>query len=72
MAEALDWVGRIAPARLTGTGACVFAALPDEASAGAALAGLPDRWTGYVVRGLNRSPLAERSRLERERAGRGR
>jgi 4-diphosphocytidyl-2-C-methyl-D-erythritol kinase len=72
VAAALDWLGQIAPARLTGTGSCVFAAMPDEASARAALDDLPGRWTGYVVRGLNRSPLAARSRLERDRPGHGR
>jgi 4-diphosphocytidyl-2-C-methyl-D-erythritol kinase len=72
VAEALDWLGRFAPARLTGTGSCVYAAMPGEAAARAALAELPGRWTGYVVRGLNRSPLAERSRLERDRSGQGR
>jgi 4-diphosphocytidyl-2-C-methyl-D-erythritol kinase len=72
VAEALDWLGQVAPARLTGTGSCVFAAMPDEEAARAALAGLPGRWTGYVVRGLNRSPLEARCRLEREGLGRGR
>ncbi len=72
VAEALDWLGRFAPARLTGTGSCVYAAMPDEGAARTALAELPGRWTGYVVRGLNRSPLAERSRLERDRSGQGR
>jgi 4-diphosphocytidyl-2-C-methyl-D-erythritol kinase len=72
VAEALDWLGRIAPARLTGTGSCVFAAMPSEASARAALADLPARWTGHVVRGLNRSPLIERRVLEREWRGSGR
>jgi 4-diphosphocytidyl-2-C-methyl-D-erythritol kinase len=71
VAEALDWLGQFAPARLTGTGSCVFAAMPDEASARAALARLPRRWTGYVVRGLNRSPLLARRRLERGRSGSG-
>jgi 4-diphosphocytidyl-2-C-methyl-D-erythritol kinase len=64
VAEALDWLGRLAPARLTGTGCCVFAAMPDEQAARAALERLPDRWQGWVVRGLNRSPLAERRSLE--------
>ena len=68
VAEALDWLERFAPARLTGTGSCVYAAMPDEAQASAALAGLPRRWTGYVVRGLNRSPLAARRRLEQSGA----
>jgi 4-diphosphocytidyl-2-C-methyl-D-erythritol kinase len=69
VAEALDWLGRYAPARLTGTGSCVFAAMPDEASARAALGQLPGRWTGYVVRGTNRSPLLDRRQLERDRTG---
>ncbi len=72
VAEALDWLGRNAPARLTGTGSCVYAAMPAEADARAALAGLPARWTGYVVRGLNRSPLAARCELEQDGAGSGR
>jgi 4-diphosphocytidyl-2-C-methyl-D-erythritol kinase len=72
VAEALDWLGNHAAARLTGTGSCVFAAMPDEESARAALAALPRRWKGYVVRGLNRSPLVARSRLEQDRSGSGR
>jgi len=72
VAEALDWLGQFAPARLTGTGSCVFAAMPDEASAREALARLPRRWTGYVVRGLNRSPLLARRRLEQGGSGSGR
>jgi 4-diphosphocytidyl-2-C-methyl-D-erythritol kinase len=72
VAEALDWLEGFAPARLTGTGSCVYAAMPDEAHAHAALASLPRRWTGYVVRGLNRSPLGARRRLERSAAGPGR
>jgi 4-diphosphocytidyl-2-C-methyl-D-erythritol kinase len=68
VAEALDWLGRFAPARLTGTGSCVYAAMPDEEHAREALASLPRRWTGYVVRGLNRSPLAARRRLEQSGA----
>ena len=64
VAEALDWLGQFAPARLTGSGSCVYAAMDDEASARKALARLPARWRGYVVRGLNRSPLLERLALE--------
>ncbi|HVN42304.1 MAG TPA: 4-(cytidine 5'-diphospho)-2-C-methyl-D-erythritol kinase [Steroidobacteraceae bacterium] len=64
VAEALEWLERFAPARLTGTGACVFAPMPDEQSARAALGQLPGRWRGWVVRGCNRSPLAARRLLE--------
>jgi 4-diphosphocytidyl-2-C-methyl-D-erythritol kinase len=60
VAEALDWLQEFGEARLTGTGACVFVALPDEHAAQAVRARLPARWSGYVVRGLNRSPLLSR------------
>jgi 4-diphosphocytidyl-2-C-methyl-D-erythritol kinase len=60
IAQALDWLREFGEARLTGTGACVFAVMPDMASAAAAKARLPAHWTGFVVRGLNRSPLLDR------------
>jgi 4-diphosphocytidyl-2-C-methyl-D-erythritol kinase len=60
IAEALDWLQEFGEARLTGTGACVFVALPDEHAAQAVRARLPARWSGYVARGLNRSPLLSR------------
>jgi 4-diphosphocytidyl-2-C-methyl-D-erythritol kinase len=60
IAEALDWLQEFGEARLTGTGACVFVALPDAHTAQAVQARLPARWSGYVVRGLNRSPLLSR------------
>jgi 4-diphosphocytidyl-2-C-methyl-D-erythritol kinase len=59
VAEALEWLGRFAPARLTGTGACVFAACGTAIEAERLAARVPDRWTSYVARGLNRSPMHE-------------
>jgi 4-diphosphocytidyl-2-C-methyl-D-erythritol kinase len=70
VAEALDWLGRVAPARMTGTGSCVFAAMPGEEEARAVLGNLPEHWRGWVVRGLNRSPLEARRLLERTRGRR--
>jgi 4-diphosphocytidyl-2-C-methyl-D-erythritol kinase len=67
VADALDWLARFAPSRLTGTGACVFAALPDAASAAAVAAQVPAPWLAWVTRGLNRSPLLDR--LDDERQG---
>lgn len=58
--EALDWLGRFAPARLTGTGACVFATFESRARASEVAERLPRRWRGYVTRTLNRSPLLAR------------
>ncbi|HET7203624.1 MAG TPA: 4-(cytidine 5'-diphospho)-2-C-methyl-D-erythritol kinase [Steroidobacteraceae bacterium] len=65
VAAALDWLGRFGPARLTGTGSCVFAVLPDATSAHAVLAQLPQAWQGWVTAGLNRSPLLARLQFER-------
>lgn len=67
VAEALDWLGQFAPARLTGTGACVFAAVANEQRAREVLAELPARWQGFAVRGHNRSPLLDRLRAAEER-----
>ena len=57
VAEALDWLGRHAPARLTGTGSCLFAAFDNAAAAERIAARVPDRWRAWVVRGLEASPL---------------
>lgn len=61
--EALDWLGQFAPARMSGTGASIFAAFDDEASARAVLDRLPHGWRGFVARGLNESPLRARLRV---------
>ncbi len=60
VANALNWLSKYRPARMTGSGACVFAAFPEETSARAVLEQLPAPWTGFVARGCNRSPLLER------------
>jgi 4-diphosphocytidyl-2-C-methyl-D-erythritol kinase len=66
--EALERLGRFGPARLTGTGSCVFAAFERPGEAEEAVAGLPAGWVGFAVRGLSRSPLLDR--LEAGRPGR--
>jgi 4-diphosphocytidyl-2-C-methyl-D-erythritol kinase len=57
VADALDWLGRFAPARLTGTGSCIFAPCATAIDAERLAARVPDRWTSYVARGLNVSPV---------------
>ena len=71
VASALAWLGRQGDARVTGTGSCVFADFADRAQAEAALTGLPAGWSGFVARGLDRSPLQERVAAERARQGQG-
>lgn len=57
VAAALAWLSRAAPARMSGTGAAVFAAFADASAAQAAIAGSPPEWRGFVARGCNQSPL---------------
>lgn len=61
LGAALDWLRRHGDARMTGTGACLFLRVPSESRARAVLAQLPPPWTGFVARGLNRSPLLDRA-----------
>jgi len=60
--EALDWLGRHAPARLTGTGSCVFAKFSRVEDAERIAARVPDVWRAYVARGLDQSPVLEELR----------
>jgi 4-diphosphocytidyl-2-C-methyl-D-erythritol kinase len=60
VADALDWLSRYAPARLTGTGSCIFAACARAIDAERIAARVPDRWKSYIARGLNVSPVHER------------
>lgn len=57
VAAVLDWLDTHAPARMTGTGACVFAAFGSEGEAWSVERQLPRGWTAFVARGMNRSPL---------------
>ncbi|HET7756998.1 MAG TPA: 4-(cytidine 5'-diphospho)-2-C-methyl-D-erythritol kinase [Steroidobacteraceae bacterium] len=57
---ALEWLSALAPARLSGTGSCVFASCASAAEAERIASRVPDRWRSFVARGLNRSPLLER------------
>lgn len=59
VAEALRALRRASPhARMTGSGACAFAAFATAAEAQAALAALPAGIPGRVVRTVARHPLA--------------
>lgn len=55
--KALNWLLQYAPARLTGTGACVFAEFDHEAEAQAVFRQKPEEFFGFVAKGLNVSPL---------------
>ncbi|MDR0807397.1 MAG: 4-(cytidine 5'-diphospho)-2-C-methyl-D-erythritol kinase [Enterobacteriaceae bacterium] len=55
--QLISWLLEYAPSRLTGTGACVFAEFPSQASALNVLKQAPEWLHGFVARGVNTSPL---------------
>lgn len=55
--EALDGLARCSEARMTGSGACVFAAFPERAQAEAAFRQRPAHLNGFVADGLDQHPL---------------
>ena len=57
VANALDWLIQYAPAKMTGTGSCVFGEFESEQAAAAALIKLPKKMYGFVAKGINHSPL---------------
>ena len=63
VARAFEWLERWVPARLTGTGSCLFAEFDSAAAAERVAARVPDEWRAYVARGLNTSPVHERLSL---------
>lgn len=48
-----------AQAKLTGTGACVFAAFDSKEEAEQAFSALSEKWDGFVAKGMNQTPLRE-------------
>lgn len=57
VARHLAWLRRFGRARMSGSGACVFAEFPDQAGAEAAVAQLPPDMRGWVAPGLDSHPL---------------
>lgn len=55
--DALSDLSEFSEARLTGTGACVFAQFDTEFAAKKAYLSLSEKWQSYLCKGVNRSPL---------------
>ncbi len=58
--QVIDWLGQYAQAKMTGTGASVFALFETQPQARDVLANLPDKWRGFVAKTVNQSPLLAR------------
>lgn len=61
---ALDWLNRFGDAKLTGTGASIFAGFSSRAEAEEVLAQLPANWRGFSAEGVNVSPLHQALGIE--------
>ena len=59
VARHLSWLGQFAGARMTGSGACVFAGFAGAGQAQAVLGQLPPDMRGIVARGLPHHPLKD-------------
>lgn len=57
VAQHLAWLRQFGNARMTGSGACVFAEFGDESAAREVFGRLPQTMRGVVARGLDRHPL---------------
>ncbi|HET6348937.1 MAG TPA: 4-(cytidine 5'-diphospho)-2-C-methyl-D-erythritol kinase, partial [Candidatus Krumholzibacteria bacterium] len=62
VAQHLEWLREAAPAWVTGSGACVFAAFGTEAAARDVWARTPAGMQGFVAQGLMRHPLRDLGR----------
>ena len=58
VADALKWLSDHGDARMTGSGACVFAAFASESDADAVLRQVPSTWRSWKTRSLAAHPLA--------------
>ncbi len=58
VADALEWLSDHGDARMTGSGACVFAAFASESDADAVLRQVPLKWRSWKAKALAVHPLA--------------
>ena len=54
---AIDWLNQYAEARMSGTGACVFAAFDSLELAEEVKSRVPEKWNGFVAKAMNSNPL---------------
>ena len=57
--QALAWLAKFAPCRMTGTGACIFAAFDNKSAANELKSQLPSKWDGYVAKSLPSNPVTD-------------
>jgi len=56
--QALNWLSQFSPARMTGTGSCIYAIFDSAEKANIIKSQIPGDWTGYLAKGMNINPVA--------------
>ena len=57
IAESIAWLNQFAPARMTGSGSCVFARFASQDETNRVIFRLPDFWHGFAASAMNQHPL---------------
>ncbi|MCZ6798364.1 MAG: 4-(cytidine 5'-diphospho)-2-C-methyl-D-erythritol kinase [Gammaproteobacteria bacterium] len=57
--QAIDWLSRYGVAKMSGTGACVFAAFDSLEQAEGVKSRAAEYWESFVVKAMNRNPVVE-------------
>jgi|TARA_B110000881_G_scaffold220315_1_gene244957 4-diphosphocytidyl-2-C-methyl-D-erythritol kinase len=55
--EVLLWLNKWGPAKMTGTGSCVFLQFDSRLEARSVAKQVPEQWTTFVAQGLDKSPV---------------
>ncbi len=61
--KVIDWLSQYSKARMTGTGACVFASFDSLEQAESVKSLAPKYWSAFVVKAMNQNPVIEQCEL---------
>lgn len=61
--KAIDWLSQYSKAKMTGTGACVFASFDSLEQAESVKSHAPEHWSVFVVKAMNQNPVIEQCEL---------
>jgi 4-diphosphocytidyl-2-C-methyl-D-erythritol kinase len=57
--NAIDWLNQYSIAKMTGTGACIFASFDSLEQAESVTSLAPKHWSAFVVKAMNTNPILE-------------
>jgi len=62
---AIDWLNQYGNARMTGTGACVFAAFDSLEQVEGVVSRAPEKWDSFVTKAMNKNPVVTQCGMPR-------